>query len=116
MGKQEPSVRIAPKYNTSDGLDAEKILRVGGIQLDPWQSDILDDWLGRNSAGKWAAATCGGSVPRQNGKSLLVQGRASAGMLLFNEQVIYTAHLQKTATETFEEMRDFFESSKLKPF
>lgn len=116
MGKQEPSVRIAPKYNTSDGLDAEKILRVGGIQLDPWQSDILDDWLGRNSAGKWAAATCGGSVPRQNGKSLLVQGRASAGMLLFNEQVIYTAHLQKTATETFEEMRDFFESSKLKPY
>ena len=34
-------------------------------------------------------------------------------MLLFNEQVIYTAHLQKTATETFEEMRDFFESPKI---
>ena len=31
-------------------------------------------------------------------------------MILFNEQVIYTAHLQKTATETFEEMRDFFQS------
>ncbi len=29
-------------------------------------------------------------------------------MLMFNESVIYTAHLQKTATETFEEMRDFF--------
>ena len=25
-------------------------------------------------------------------------------MMLYNEQVIYTAHLQKTATETFEEM------------
>ena len=37
-------------------------------------------------------------------------------MILFNEQVIYTAHLQKTATETFEEMRDFFESPKLKPY
>lgn len=37
-------------------------------------------------------------------------------MLLFNEQVIYTAHLQKTATETFEEMRDFFESPKLKNY
>ena len=34
-------------------------------------------------------------------------------MLLYNEQVIYTAHLQKTATETFEEMRDFFESPRL---
>lgn len=48
--------------------------------------------------------------PRQNGKSLLVQGRSEAGMLLFNETVIYTAHLQKTATETFEEMRAFLKA------
>lgn len=34
-------------------------------------------------------------------------------MLLFNETVIYTAHLQKTATETFEEMRTFFEHPKI---
>lgn len=113
-GSQEPSERIAPSYNKSDGLDAVRILRAGGLILDPWQSDTLDDWLGRSAAGKWAAPTCGGSVPRQNGKSLLVQGRAEAGMLMFNETVIYTAHLQKTATETFEEMRDFFESPKLR--
>lgn len=97
-------------------MDACKILRAGGITLDPWQASIMDDWLGRAASGKWAASTCGGSVPRQNGKSLLVQGRAEVGMLLFNEQVIYTAHLQKTATETFEEMRDFFESPKLKNY
>ena len=114
MGSQEPSVRIAPDYTDSDGMDAEDILAVGGMQLDPWQADVLDDWMGRSPAGKWASPTCGGSVPRQNGKSLLVQGRAAAGMILFNEQVIYTAHLQKTATETFEEMRDFFESKALK--
>ena len=116
MGNQEPSVRLAPNYNTSDGMDAASVLRAGGTVLDPWQADILDDWLGRTPAGKWVAPTCGGSVPRQNGKSLLVQGRAEAGMLLFNEQVIYTAHLQKTATETFEEMRDFFESPKLSKY
>lgn len=108
MGSQEPSERVAPEYTASDGQDAARLLRVGGTILDPWQSDILDDWLGRAPSGKWAAPTCGGSVPRQNGKSLLVQGRAEAGMLLYNETVIYTAHLQKTATETFEEMQDFF--------
>ena len=97
-------------------MDAAKILRTGGMLLDPWQSDVLDDWLGRTPSGKWSAPTCGGSVPRQNGKSLLVQGRAGAGMLMFNETVIYTAHLQKTATETFEEMRDFFESPKLRKY
>lgn len=116
MGSQEPSARIAPKYDQSDGMDAAKLLRIGHTILDPWQSDILDDWMARTPAGKWAAPTCGGSVPRQNGKSLLVQGRSEAGMILYNEQVIYTAHLQKTATETFEEMRDFFETPKLKRY
>ena len=114
MGSQEPSERIAPEYRATDGPDAVRILRAGGTVLDPWQSDILDDWMGRTVSGKWSAPTAGGSVPRQNGKSLLVQGRAEAGMLLFNETVIYTAHLQKTATETFEEMRAFFESPKLR--
>ena len=83
-------------------MDAARLLHIGGTLLDPWQSDILADWMGRDAAGRWAAPTCGGSVPRQNGKSLLLQGRAEAGMLMFNESVIYTAHLQKTATQTFE--------------
>lgn len=114
LGSQEPSERIAPEYRSSDGQDAAQLLKVGGTILDPWQCDVLADWMGRDAAGRWAAPSCGGSVPRQNGKSLLVQGRSIAGMLLFNESVIYTAHLQKTATETFEEMRDFFEGAKLR--
>ena len=116
MGSQEPSVRIVPKYDQSDGMDAAKILRVGGLILDPWQSDILDDWMSVAPSGKWACKTCGGSVPRQNGKTGLVAGRAEAGMLMYNEQVIYTAHLQKTATETFEEMAAFFDSPKLRKY
>lgn len=116
MGSQEPSERIAPEYQRSDGLDAAKLVRVGGTVLDPWQGDVLDDWMGFTPAGKWAAPTAGGSVPRQNGKSLLIQARSEAGMLMYNEQVIYTAHLQKTATETFEEMRDFFEGPKLRRY
>ena len=115
-GSQEPSERIAPEYIQTDGGDGARILAVGGVTLDPWQADVLDDWMGRTASGRWSAPTCGGSVPRQNGKSLLVQGRADAGMLLFNEQVIYTAHLQKTATETFEEMASFFDSPKLKKY
>lgn len=113
MGSQEPTARIAPNYQQSDGLKAAKLLRVGGLILDPWQMDILDDWLGKTPSGKWASTTCGGSVPRQNGKTLLLQGRATAGMLMYGEEVIYTAHLQKTATETFEEMREFFEGAKI---
>lgn len=91
------------------------MLRAGKFILDPWQLEGLNDWMSFTEDGKWICGTCGLSVPRQNGKSGLVEGRAEAGMVLYNEQVIYTAHLQKTATETFEEMAAFFESAKLKP-
>ena len=116
MGSQVPSVRVAPKYKSSDGLDAAKILKLGGFILDPWQSDLLDDWLAISPSGKWVCRTCGGSIPRQNGKTGILEGRAEAGMILYNEQVVYTAHLQKTATETFEEMANFFDSPKIRSY
>lgn len=114
-GSQEPRFRIAPKYDKTE-LRAVKLLKAGGLLLDPWQSDILNDWMALNPAGKWICKTCGGSVPRQNGKTGLIQGRAEAGMLLYEERVLYTAHLQKTATETFEEMAVFFDSPGLRKY
>lgn len=116
MGCQEPSVRVAPDYKQTDGPDAEKILHVGGLTLDPWQSMAIYDWMAISPFGKWMCMTCGLSVARQNGKSGLVEGRAEAGMLMYNEQVLYTAHLQKTSTETFEEMANFFDSPKMKEY
>ena len=116
LGSQEPCVRIAPIYNETDGLDAERILKSGGLILDPWQSLVLCDWMALDRSGKWLCRTCGGSVPRQNGKTGVVEARAEAGMIMYNEQVIYTAHLQKTATETFEEMASFFDTPKLRKY
>lgn len=115
FGSQEPRIRIAPEYEKTE-LRAVRLLKAGGLLLDPWQSDILDDWMAMNAANKWMCKTCGGSVPRQNGKTALIQGRSEAGMLLYGERVIYTAHLQKTATETFEEMAAFFDSAALKKY
>lgn len=114
-GIQEPRYRIAPKYDKTE-LRAVKLLKAGGLLLDPWQSDILDDWMSMNAGMKWICKTCGGSVPRQNGKTLIMQGRAEAGMLLYGEKVLYTSHLQKTSTETFEEMASFFDAPALKKY
>lgn len=116
VGKQEPSARISPDYLLTDGEDAAKLLLVGGLILDPWQIDILSDWMAMTEDNKWISKTCGGSVPRQNGKTAVVSGRIQAGMILYNEVCVYTAHLQKTATETFEEMAAFFDSPKLKKY
>ena len=100
----------------TDGFDAERILRSGGLILDPWQTEVISDWMAMTPWGKWICKTCGGSVARQNGKTGLIEGRAETGMIMYNEQVLYTAHLQKTATETFEEMASFFDTPKLRKY
>ena len=114
MGSQEPSVRVALDYQQTDGLDGSAILEAGGMVLDPWQQMAICDWMALTPWGKWMHRTCGGSVARQNGKSGLVEGRAETGMIMYNEQVLYTAHLQKTSTETFEEMATFFDTPALR--
>ena len=116
MGSQTPSVRIAPEYEYSDGEDAAKILAASKLVVDPWQKNVLIDWMGRDENDAWSAPTCGLSVPRQNGKTLDTSGRIASGMIMYGEWVIYTAHLQKTATETFMELKGIFESRVAKKY
>ena len=68
MGSQTPSVRIVPEYDYTDGADAVRILAVGKLVVDPWQSEVLNDWMGRTNEDIWSAPTCGLSVPRQKWK------------------------------------------------
>ena len=116
MGSQTPSVRVAPEYIYTDGEDAVKILAASKLYVDPWQANVLNDWMGRIDDDIWSAPTCGLSVPRQNGKTLDTSGRIASGMVMFAEWVVYTAHLQKTATETFMELKGIFESRGLKKY
>lgn len=115
MGKQVPSVRVAPDYTDTDGRDASMLLSFGGFDLDQWQDGVIDDWMATEN-GLWICRTCGLSIPRQNGKTGLLEGRAAAGMIMHNEQVLYTSHLQKTSTETFEELASFFDSPKIRKY
>lgn len=111
-----PSVRVAPTYIYTDGKDAAQVLKAGKLIVDPWQANCLEDWMGRSETDIWSAPTCGLSVPRQNGKTLITSGRIASGMILFAEWVIYTAHLQKTSTETFMEIKGLFESRTLSKY
>lgn len=114
-GRQSPTFRHVPYYAASDGDKATRLLKAAGLALLPWQAAVLDDWLAFGGSG-FASGTCGLSVPRQNGKSAVVVGRMAWGMVAYGEWVIYTAHLQKTATETFEAVRALFDSAALKPY
>ena len=114
-GSQEPTKLVVPDFATSDWKKCHDINAAGGIELLEWQDGILRGWLGKNALGRWAANTCGGSIARQNGKSLgLVVPRVNYGMLQLNEEVLYTSHLQKTSTETFESVAAFFDQPALR--
>lgn len=113
-GSQEPTRLVVPKYEHSDWEDCHAVNKAGGLELFEWQDLIMRGWLGTNKQNRWAALTCAGSVPRQNGKTLgLVVPRMNYGMLILGEEVIYTSHLQKTSTETFEAMAGFFDQPAL---
>lgn len=113
VGSPEPTFSVVPQFEYSELEECLDTCALGGLNPFEWQQTVLSAWLARNNAGKWAALNCGLSVPRQNGKSLgTAEARANYGMLVLGEQVIYTAHLQKTATETFEDMASFFTDHK----
>lgn len=116
-GSQQPTRYVCPEYTDSLWEECHDLNALGGLELFEWQDVIMQGWLGRNRLGRWAASTCGGSVPRQNGKTLgLVVPRCNYGMVMLKEEVIYTSHLQKTSTETFEAIADFFDQKKLRKY
>ena len=116
-GSQEPTRLVMPKFAESEWEDCHALNAAGGIEMLEWQDSIMRCWLATNSLGRWAASTCGGSLSRQNGKSLgLVVPRANYGMVMLGEEVLYTSHLQKTSTETFETIATFFDSKPLKKY
>lgn len=115
-GNQLPTSSVVPACAGNDVLDCIELMSAAGVELMDWQSVLLEAWLGYDSQGKWSARSCGNQVPRQNGKTLAIQARALVEMLFYAGTVLYTSQLQKTSTETFEEMKELFSRKALKKY
>lgn len=111
---QTPTRAVSPSFERTDIDQLIQICHIAGLDLLPWQIDVLTPWVARDETGHWAANTLYLSVPRQNGKTEgTFNARAIYGMTVFGEWVVYTSHLQKTSTETFEAMAALFEDGGL---
>lgn len=114
-GSQAPTYAVCPSYEESDGKDCAELMHRCGLDLLPWQIELLGGLMGRDAEGLWVAPTAGISVARQNGKTDGIEvPRICHGMAVNGEWALYTAQLQKTATETFERVRDIFEARPLR--
>ena len=104
---QAPRLHVAPRAAKTFGDLAADLAGDYGLDPDPWQRLVLDDWLAEHG-GRWAALTCGLSVPRQNGKNALLEVRELFGMVGRGEKFLHTAHEVKTARKAFKRLQHFF--------
>jgi hypothetical protein len=111
MGSQIPRVESVPPWAASGGDKAAVLAQMTGQELDPWQHRVLQGALGQNASGRFSAPEVGIVVPRQNGKTVLIEVAILSGIYLQHLQVVYTAHLMATSRRTRMRIQQLIEST-----
>lgn len=116
IGSQEPTNCWVPEYDRSVGDRCIEFLDAVGVNLDPWQRFCLFESLGLKAGGaggreKWSAKEVALLVPRQQGKTVIVEARELLGLFLLGEKlIIHSAQLFPTANESYLRMCRLIES------
>lgn len=115
IGAQQPRVRVAPgAASRARAREAIELAAAAGLVLDPWQRLVLEDGLGTDEDGRWAALEVAAVVPRQNGKNAILEARELAGLFLFDENLlVHSAHLFDTSLEAFRRLLERIEQAGL---
>ena len=112
-GSQSPRVSIVngePAF--SDGADAVALMADMGVSLYPWEERVLDVWCSKSEDGKAACTTNGLSVPRQNGKNLVLEAFELYYLAALGYHILHTAHRVKTAKKSFQRLVKYFTDEK----
>ena len=99
----------------TDGDHAALLMTLNRIELYPWQHIPLDAWLARTEDDKLVYQTCGLSVPRQNGKNVVIEAREIYEIVASGGHVLHTAHRVKTAKKAFNRLVRFFKDETHNP-
>ena len=86
-----------------------------GLAPFPWQQTILNDWLALDDNGKLLNSLCVVPVPRQNGKTGIIEPRETWGLVHRGEWILHTAHEYQTALVGFNRLRAKFGERKNDP-
>ncbi|QIS21267.1 hypothetical protein [Nocardia terpenica] len=114
-GQQDPLYRIENLGKLARAEAGIEFVARFGLTLDPWQETVMRSWLSYGPHRKFSHSRCALSVPRQNGKSALLEARALIGMVLLGERILFTAHSTKTARAFFTRLKGFFEDEENYP-
>ncbi len=108
--RARPRLHVAQPYERSLGELAVKTGEMMGYELLDWQRDQLMDWGALKDDGQWVHPRCGGSIPRQAGKSVdgIVWAATLASVLGY--KVLWTDHNYSTTLEMRKRFRNVFGS------
>jgi hypothetical protein len=107
-----PRVMLVPACERSRGEECVEFARSAGLELDEWQQIVLDGSLGVTKRGGWASFESAMIVPRQNGKSAVLEARVLWGMFVLAEPlVIWSSHQRDTALESFRRLVNLIEEN-----
>ena len=115
-GARKPRIEIltaTPSY--SDGPDAVTLGRSLGTNPFEWQEDVLWHLCARDELDRPAYVTVGLSLPRQNGKNLVLEIYEVYQMVVCGARILHTAHRVKTAKESFDRLVRYFKRKELAP-
>lgn len=110
-----PRLRVARPYDNDLSEAVVGVARKAGIDLLPWQIEMMRDWTAVDGDGRFVHHRCGGSVPRQQGKS--VDGIAWCASLapIMGYKVLWTDHNYSTTCEMLSRFRKIFGSRRNDP-
>lgn len=110
VGSQVPRIESVPQWEFSAGDEAIDLADMVGMPLDPWQRRVLRGALGQTLSGRFSAPEVGLVVPRQNGKTVIVEVASLAAIYLSHLKIVYTAHLMATSRKMRERIQQLIES------
>lgn len=112
IGNREPTLKVESKLavDFSEGEKAVALMTAYSSPPDPWQGDVLKQWLAKQDNGKLAHKISAASISRRSGKSWLLVARIFYGLVARGEQIIYTSHVMTTTREIADHIFSYFEN------
>lgn len=108
IGSQLPRIQIEPPRADTDGEYAAELMAAYANPLADWQKLVLNCLLGLDENGNYNVTSAGISVPRQNGKNVIIEAREFYGLVINGEKILHTAHQVRTAKNSFNRLVRIF--------
>lgn len=100
-----PRLRVAQPYRRDLSGPVAAAAAAGGIDLLPWQVDLLRDWTAIGPDGRFVHHRCGASIPRQAGKSVDGIAWCLSLVVFMGYKVLWTDHNYSTTCEMLDRFR-----------